>query len=587
MRKLKNSWKPLGFLFRQAIAFPLLSTLTLLTLLITVAMNIAIPYLSKPIVNDCILNGDLPRLAKYLLLLGAMYVVQLLAAYLNARVLVRLSQKVSRALRTTLFDKMQLLPMGFFDQKTHGELMSAYTNDVDTISNFVSTSVSSLITSVLSFAGILVVLLTMSPILTLVSMVFIVLQYIIMKKSGGLSRKYFVQQQADLASLNGYIEEMTEGQKVVKVFCRERQAIDEFERRNQSLQNAAYTAQVYAGIIMPALGGIASINDAMTCTAGVILMMLGMFDIGSLVAFIKLMQDAGHQVGSLANLINMVLAAVAGTERIMAILEQPSEVDTGTLALTNDRWSNGTPLEGHIVFEDAEFSYVPGHPILKNISFAAHPGKKIALVGSTGAGKTTIVSLLSRFYELSGGSVRYDGVDIRDIRKDALRKTMSLVLQDTHLFTDTVRENIRFGRENATDAEVEAAARLANADFFIRHLPQGYDTLLTDDGSSLSQGQRQLLAIARAAVANPAILILDEATSSIDTRTEKLIESGMDRLMEGRTVFIIAHRLSTVRTADTILVLEHGEIVERGTHEELLALCGRYYDLYTGKVELA
>ena len=477
--------------------------------------------------------------------------------------------------------------MSLFHSQTHGQLMSTYTNDIDTISNFISSSLAGAVTSVLGFTGILVMLLWMNPLLTLVSALFLGLQYLIMKKSGSISRRGFVGQQAALADLNGYIEEYTEGQKVVKLFQREPQALEGFETRNQKLQDAAYQAQVYAGIINPALGGVAEINNAMTCTVGVILTITGHFDLGSLVAFIQYVQQGGHQIGSLANLVNMVLSAAAGTERIMDMLEAEPEVDAGTVTLEAGRWSNGTPLRGRIVFSHTDFGYVPGTPVLRDISFTAEPGKKIALVGSTGAGKTTISALLSRFYEIGGGSVTYDGIELGDIRKDALRSTLSMVLQDTHLFTGTVRENIRFGRLEATDQEVEAAARLANADFFIRHLPQGYDTMLTGDGSSLSQGQRQLLAIARAAVANPTVLVLDEATSSIDTHTEKLIEAGMNHLMEGRTVFIIAHRLSTVRDCDTILVLEQGRILERGSHQELLSQHGRYYQLYTGAAELS
>lgn len=586
MRNRTSVLRPMGFLLRRMLRYPGLMVLTLLTLGITTAATLAIPYFAKLIINDCILQGDVARLLRLLIVLALVYLLSTLSTYGTSRILVRVAQRVSHDLRGELFDRMQYLPMSLFHSQTHGQLMSTYTNDIDTISNFISSSLAGAVTSVLGFTGILVMLLWMNPLLTLVSALFLGLQYLIMKKSGSISRRGFVGQQAALADLNGYIEEYTEGQKVVKLFQREPQALEGFETRNQKLQDAAYQAQVYAGIINPALGGVAEINNAMTCTVGVILTITGHFDLGSLVAFIQYVQQGGHQIGSLANLVNMVLSAAAGTERIMDMLEAEPEVDAGTVTLEAGRWSNGTPLRGRIVFSHTDFGYVPGTPVLRDISFTAEPGKKIALVGSTGAGKTTISALLSRFYEIGGGSVTYDGIELGDIRKDALRSTLSMVLQDTHLFTGTVRENIRFGRLEATDQEVEAAARLANADFFIRHLPQGYDTMLTGDGSALSQGQRQLLAIARAAVADPPVMILDEATSSIDTRTEAIVQRGMDALMQGRTVFVIAHRLSTVKNADVIMVLDHGRIIERGSHEKLIADKGQYYQLYTGAFEL-
>ena len=589
MRKkytLKETLRPMGFLFRRMLRYPGLMLLVLVTLIVTTGANLLIPYLTKVIINDYILLGDIKGLVLVLVGMALVYLMSTISAYGTSRVLVRVAQRISADLRAELFARMQQLPMSLFHTHTHGQLMSTYTNDIDTISNFVSSSLANAITSVLGFVGILVMLLYMNPLLTLVSAIFLGMQYLIMKKSGGISRRGFVQQQASLAELNGFIEEYTEGQKVVKLFHHEDTAVERFEQRNQALQEASYKAQVYSGIINPALGGVAEINNAMTCTVGVILTITGHFDLGSLVAFIQYVQQAGHQIGSLANLVNMVLSAVAGTERVMDMLDREPEMDQGTVTLEGGAWSNGTPHRGRIECTDMSFGYVPGHPVLKHISFTAEPGKKIALVGSTGAGKTTITNLLNRFYEIEGGRITYDGIDLRDIRKQDLRGTLSMVLQDTHLFTGTVRENIRFGRLDATDREVEQAAELANADFFIRHLPQGYDTVLTADGSSLSQGQRQLLAIARAAVANPTVLVLDEATSSIDTHTEKLIEAGMNRLMEGRTVFIIAHRLSTVRDCDTILVLEQGEIIERGNHQQLLAQKGRYYSLYTGAAEL-
>lgn len=578
--------RPMRFLFRRMLAYPGLLILALLTLLVTTAVTLAIPYFSKLLINNYILCGDILGLFRLLIYMALLYLLNTFSTYGTGRILVRIAQHVSHNLRAELFDHMQELPMSVFHSHTHGQIMSTYTNDVDTISNFISSSLANAITSIISFVGIVVMMLTMNPFLTLVSMIFLVLQYLIMKKSGSVSRKGFVGQQAALADLNGFVEEYTEGQKVVKLFNHENITIADFEVRNQTLQDASYLAQVYSGIINPALGGVAEINNAMTCTVGVVLTITGHFDLGSLVAFIQYVQQGGHQIGSLSNLVNMVLSAVAGTERVMDMLEIEPELDSGTIIQNYNNWSNGTPLLGRIGFEHVNFSYVSGHPVLKDISFVAEPGKKIALVGSTGAGKSTIVNLLNRFYEIDSGAITYDGIDLMQIKKDALRSTLSMVLQDTYLFTGTVRENIRFGRLDATDYDVEQAAILANADFFIRHLPHGYDTMLTADGRALSQGQRQLLAIARAAIANPTVLVLDEATSSIDTHTEKLIESGMSRLMEGRTVFIIAHRLSTVRECDTIFVLENGEIIERGNHQELLQQRGRYYKLYTGVAEL-
>ena len=589
MRKkytFRQTLRPLKFLLCRMLCYPGLLSLSVLTLVITTGCTLIIPYFSKLIINDYILTGDLPGLVGVLAVMALLYILSTVSTFGTGRLLVRISQKMSRDLRQDLFDRMQTYPMEVFHNNTHGQLMSAYTNDIDTISNFISSSLANAITSVVSFFGILAILVIMNPLLTLVSALFLAIQYLIMKKSGGISRRGFVQQQASLADLNGFIEEYTEGQKIVKLFHHEDAAVEGFEARNQQLQEASYRAQIYAGIINPALGGVAEINNAMTCTAGVVMIIAGGFDLGSLVSFIQYMKQCGHQIGSVANLVNMILSAVAGTERVMDMLEREPEADEGTVTLENGVWSTGQKLSGRIEFRDMGFDYVPEQPVLQDITFTAEPGKKIALVGSTGAGKTTITNLLNRFYEIRQGSITYDGIDLRDIKKSALRGTLSMVLQDTHLFTGTVRENIRFGRLDATDEEVEQAAILANADFFIRHLPQGYDTVLTADGSSLSQGQRQLLAIARAAVANPMVLVLDEATSSIDTHTEKLIEAGMNRLMEGRTVFIIAHRLSTVRDADTILVLEQGRILERGNHRELLARKGRYYALYTGSAEL-
>ena len=428
MRKFgKTLGRPMAFLFRRMARYPGLMALVVLTMALTTAANITIPYLVRIIINNYILLGDLPGLLRILLLLGAVYLTSVLAGYGNARVLVRISQRVTRDLRDEVFAGMQDLSMQTFHAHTHGELMSTYTNDIDTISNFISSNLSGAIVSVLTFVGILIMLLVMSPVLTAVSCVFLVVQYVVMKKSGSLSRKGFAKQQQMLASLNGYIEEYTEGQKVVKLFGQEQRAIDGFETRNRDLEDASYQAQVYAGIINPALGGIAEINNALTSTVGVVLVISGHLDIGTLVAFIQYVQNAGHQIGALASLVNMILAAVAGTERVMAALETPPETDAGQVTLEDGRWSDGTPLAGRIALNHLDFRYVPQQPVLQDITFTAEPGKKIALVGSTGAGKSTIANLLGRFYEVDRGMISFDGIDLLDIQKTALRSTISMV----------------------------------------------------------------------------------------------------------------------------------------------------------------
>lgn len=594
MAKFRQMLRPMGFLMGYISKYRLILAAAFFFVLTGAAASITAPYLIKPIINDYLIPGDLAGLTSMLVLLAAVYAVITVSGYGSARLLVRLAQRVTLALRQDVFDKVQSLPMSYFDNHTHGEIMSLYTNDTDTVSTFISNSLSAMVTAVVTFVGCVVMMLVLNPVLTLVSGAFFAVMATVVTKSGGISRKSFVAQQRDMASLNGYIEEMTSGQKVIKVFSHEKQAMEGFEERNDALLASSAKAQLYGAIINPFLGGIAATNTSVSSCVGVLMVIAGFmggrFDIGSLISYIRYMQDAGRPVAQFSGQINFFLAAAAGLERLMNLMEQQPETDDGVNSISVENgtrvWNGGSPVKGDVRFENVDFAYVEGQRILKNISLHAQPGKKIALVGSTGAGKTTITNLINRFYEISGGSVTFDGIDLRDIKKDDLRQSLSMVLQDTHLFTDTVRENIRFGRLDASDADVEAAAKLAGAHFFISHLPQGYDTVLFSDGANLSQGQRQLIAIARAAVADPAILVLDEATSSIDTRTEKLIEEGMDRLMEGRTVFIIAHRLSTVRNCDCILVIEGGEIIERGDHQQLLALGGRYHSLYTGAVEL-
>ncbi len=566
-------------------------------------------YLLKPLVNEAIIPGDYGKLARTLGLMACIYVAGAGFSFTYTRIMVHVSQKTSFALRRDLFAKMQTLPLSYFDTHTHGELMSRYTNDIETITEIMNNGLASLISGSLTFVGVVLMMIITSPILFLVTIFCLGLMFLVVMTVGKRSRYFFAEQQRDIGIVNGYIEEMIEGQKVIKVFNHETKAREGFAQRNEAYRRSATAAQSFAGSIMPAMGNISHINYALTCCAGALLSIYMGLDLGSLVMYLQYVRQVSQPVGMISQQINNVLAAIAGAERIFEVMEVTPEVDEGKTTLVNVRKGpNGTleetenrtsewawkrpdgtlvPLAGDVRFYNVVFSYVPGKTILHDISLYAKPGQKIAFVGSTGAGKTTITNLINRFYEIESGQITYDGIDVRDISKDSLRRSLGIVLQDTRLFTGTIADNIRYGKLDATDEEVHAAAKLANADTFIRHLPKGYDTWITDDGGNLSQGERQLLAIARAAVADPPVLILDEATSSIDTRTEKLIEKGMDSLMKGRTVFVIAHRLSTVRNAKAIMVLEQGEIIERGDHDSLIAQGGRYYQLYTGQAELS
>ena len=566
-------------------------------------------YLLKPLVNEAIIPGDYGKLARTLGLMACIYVAGAGFSFTYTRIMVHVSQKTSFALRRDLFAKMQTLPLSYFDTHTHGELMSRYTNDIETITEIMNNGLASLISGSLTFVGVVLMMIITSPILFLVTIFCLGLMFLVVMTVGKRSRYFFAEQQRDIGIVNGYIEEMIEGQKVIKVFNHEAKAREGFAQRNEAYRRSATAAQSFAGSIMPAMGNISHINYALTCCTGALLSIYMGLDLGSLVMYLQYVRQVSQPVGMISQQINNVLAAIAGAERIFEVMEVTPEVDEGKTTLVNVRkgpdgtleetenrtseWAwkrpDGTlvPLAGDVRFYNVVFSYVPGKTILHDISLYAKPGQKIAFVGSTGAGKTTITNLINRFYEIESGQITYDGIDIRDISKDSLRRSLGIVLQDTRLFTGTIADNIRYGKLDATDEEVHAAAKLANADTFIRHLPKGYDTWITDDGGNLSQGERQLLAIARAAVADPPVLILDEATSSIDTRTEKLIEKGMDSLMKGRTVFVIAHRLSTVRNAKAIMVLEQGEIIERGDHDSLIAQGGRYYQLYTGQAELS
>ncbi|MCI9113062.1 MAG: ABC transporter ATP-binding protein [Oscillibacter sp.] len=607
-RKPKNIRSTLGKLMRYLGRYKLHLALVAALLVVSSACTVGGSYLIRPLINDYILPGDFPGLARMLAIMALVYVLGAVCSYGYSRIMVQIAQTTMANIRADLFSRMQDLPLKFFDTHTHGELMSRYTNDIETVSEALNNSFGSLISCTLTFTGTIVMMLVLSPALTLVTFAALAVMLGVVKTIGSRSRRYFAGQQKALGEVNGYIEEMIEGQKVIKVFNHEPEAQAGFQRRNEAYRDAATRAQIFSGMMMPAMGNLNYINYAVTCCVGGLLAIRN-GDLGGLAAFLQYSRQVGQPITQISQQVNTILSAVAGAERIFEIMETPTETDEGKVRLVRaaedeagtltrvhrdtNAWAwlkpDGAlvPLRGDVRFDHVVFGYDEGRTILHDVSLFAKPGQKIAFVGSTGAGKTTITSLINRFYEIQGGTITYDGIDIRDIAKESLRRSLGVVLQDTHLFTGTVADNIRYGRLEATDQEVEAAAKLAGADGFIRHLPRGYQTVLSGGGSGLSQGERQLLNIARAACANPPVLILDEATSSIDTRTEKLIEKGMDRLMAGRTVFVIAHRLSTVRNARAIMVLEQGEIIERGDHDDLLAQKGRYYQLYTGLAELA
>ena len=594
-RKPKNAGRTISTLLGYVGKSKWLLGVVAVCLVLNVGCSIGGSYMLRPLINDCIIPGDYPRLARMLAVLAGIYVCAALLSYTYARIMVHVSQRTTHAIRQDLFAKMQRLPLSYFDTHTHGELMSRYTNDIETITEILNNGMISLISGGLTFIGVVAMMLYLSPALFLVSVFSMGLMMVVVMTVGRRSRRYFSAQQRDLGVINGYIEEMIEGQKVIKVFTHERAAKAGFDVRNEAYRRSAVNAQSFAGAMMPAMGNLSHINYALTCCAGALLSIAMGLDLGSLVVYLQYTRQFSQPISQMSQQVNNLLAAIAGAERVFEVMETAPEIDEGRVTLVRDgsgwAWKKPdgalVPLRGDVRFQDVVFRYVPEKAVLQGISLYAKPGQKIAFVGSTGAGKTTITNLINRFYDIESGLITYDGIDVRDIRKESLRRSLGIVLQDTHLFTGTVADNIRYGRLDATDEEVRAAAKLANADTFISHLPNGYDTWLTDDGGSLSQGERQLLAIARAAVADPPVLILDEATSSIDTRTEKLIERGMDRLMSGRTVFVIAHRLSTVRNAKAIMVLEQGEIIERGDHQELIDQQGKYYQLYTGQAELS
>lgn len=552
----------------------------------------------SPIIDTLVGDHDRGLFIKYLIFMGILVIIICIGEYIGNLFMAKLAQKTVHKIRQDMFSHMEKLPVSYFDTHSHGQLMSTFTNDVDMLNQSLEQSVSQITLSIIMVLGTFTMMIILSPMLTLVVVGMLIVMFICIKYIGKKSAKNFRNQQAALADMNGYIEEIMSGQKVVKVFNYEDRAIDDFSRRNEELRKSSTHASAYGVMLLPVMGNLSFVLYAIVSMLGSFLVMRNQLSIGNIASFLQYTRTISRPITQVSNQLNTLFAALAGAERIFNVLDQEIEVDDGDVRLIKDDknvyWKvpkeNGEfeeiPLKGDITFENVDFGYVEGQRVLKNINLYAKPGQKIAFVGSTGAGKTTITNLINRFYEINEGTILYDGIDIRRINKYDLRSTMSIVLQDVHLFEETIADNIRYGRLDATDEEVKEAAKLANAHYFIKNLPKGYDTMLTADGQNLSQGERQLLSIARAAVANPTILILDEATSSVDTRTEKLISEGMDKLMEGRTTFVIAHRLSTVRNSNAIMVLEHGEIIERGDHDDLMKQKGRYYALNTGAMEL-
>lgn len=614
--KPKNTKKTLGRLLSYLSAYKFRLIIALICLFVSTAAMIGFTALFSPLINDFILPGDFVGLARMIGVLILIALVDVSTTYIQYRSMITVSQKITNLLRKQLFAKIQSLPLKFFDSHPHGEIMSNVTNDVDAVLNALEQSAIQLFASILVFIGTIGMMFVLNPLLALISVLVLILMLFVSMVIGKRSQKGFIDQQQTLGELNGYVEEMLKGQKVIKVFTREKASQEHFAELNEAYRLSSTAAQTFAGIIMPIAQNLGNVAYALTAAVGGAMIVggFGTFSIGSLAAFLVFSRQFSRPIQQISSQMNSVFSALAGAERIFDVLDQTPEVDDGTVTLIPakrlpdeslerlDRHEEGSvwawrkissgqseelvELKGDVRFHDVTFGYDEDHPVLKNMSLYAKPGQKIAFVGSTGAGKTTITNLINRFYDVQKGYITYDGIDVKDIKKADLRHSLGIVLQDTHLFTGTIAENIRYGKLGATDEEVVRASKTASAHSFIKRLPHGYQTVITGDGSNLSQGQRQLLSIARAAVADPPVLILDEATSSIDTRTEKLISRGMDALMENRTVFVIAHRLSTVRNAKAIMVLEHGEIIERGDQTTLIEQKGYYYKLYTGQFAL-
>ena len=610
-----------GKIFKRIIGFVaknylLQCIVVLVCIVLTVFSTIQGTMFTKTLIDQYIMPlmqqtvPDYTELLHAIIRVACFYAVGVIAAYVNTRMMVYVTQGTMRSLRDEIFVHMESLPIKYFDTHAHGDIMSIYTNDVDTLRQMISQSIPQLINSSITIIGVLASMIILNIPLTLLTLVLVGLMLVVTKKATGMSGKYFVKQQKNLGEVNGFIEEMMGGQKVVKVFCHEEENMERFDKINEELCDSSYNANKFANILGPINAQIGNISYVIIAIAGGALALggVGGFTLGGLASFLTFNKSLNMPINQVSMQFNSIIMALAGGERIFRLLDETPEVDDGYVTLVNAVKDGGTiketekrtgmwawkhyhkdtditdykELKGDVVFDDVDFGYNPDKIVLHNIKMFAEPGQKIAFVGSTGAGKTTITNLINRFYDIQDGKIRYDGINIYKIKKSDLRKSLGIVLQDTHLFTGTVMENIRYGKLDATDEEVYAAAKLANADSFITKLSDGYNTMLTGDGANLSQGQRQLLAIARAAIADPPVLILDEATSSIDTRTEKMVQDGMDKLMHGRTTFVIAHRLSTVKNSDCIMVLEQGRIIERGTHDDLIEQKGRYYQLYTG-----